>query len=779
MSLPQRSISMPPILDSSEEPTLPVRRAIGIPLLSSPRSRSSSPRDHNDHSGSPRTPGSVSPRLLPPIRASVPSPRPSPRSTMSDPTNLAAAKIRASEALKLFMSETEAEAAMLADRTVSEPLKRLVVVADNFLRTLEPRAAIVACQAMLRGSKPSQQVKEAILKLLYIAAELSRLEEFIEESRPPRPRSGEKVSRITIDAGTRNSPRPSTAGSPLRHEDSAKQVTCRICETLVSESIFEEHSGYCERTQKLKLDLSHCDRSLADVAATARDFHDSQFTTLAEIVSDAALAQANQQGLPQCTKGIKAVDSLIQAAKSAELIELGKMAIDLVRAKAKLISRLASAIKKNPVHYNPRAPKAPIASPKDFEVLKLITRGGYGNIYLARKRATGDLYAIKVLKKRDMMKKNEVEHAMTELEILTSTHNPFVVNMYYSFQSKDYLYIVMEFYPGGDCFSLLQNLGCFSEEQARFYTAELVLAIEALHRQGTIHRDIKPDNMLIARDGHIKLTDFGLSSIGLIITKDTRDTSASRSPVSHHKRSESNGEKGVGSGHNSGNDSPVGSPRRREQNTETTGTPDYLAPEILLGVGHDFEVDWWALGCVLYEFVIGVPPFSGDSVQEIFQRILARDLRWDDVEISPEAKDLIEQLLEVNPEDRLGARGVEEIQSHPFFRGVDWENLLDQPAPFVPNQDGHTDTSYFDVREKFYPLEERDREQLKEFENDIAITQDPTFGHFLHTDVEGLGQKNLVVLQARRSSALQETLQHGGNGSPRSTGTMSKTNGGH
>ncbi|GFH24762.1 serine/threonine protein kinase 15, partial [Haematococcus lacustris] len=157
----------------------------------------------------------------------------------------------------------------------------------------------------------------------------------------------------------------------------------------------------------------------------------------------------------------------------------------------------------------------------EFDIIKPISRGAFGRVYLARKHATGDLFAIKVMKKRDLIRKNMVESVNNERNILALANNPFVVRFYYSFTSKENLYIVMEYLNGGDCFSLLRKFGCLDEEVARLYVAEAVLALEYCHAQGIIHRDMKPDNMLISANGHVKLTDFGLSCIGVIDRTDT------------------------------------------------------------------------------------------------------------------------------------------------------------------------------------------------------------------------------------------------------------------
>ncbi|KAJ4833940.1 hypothetical protein Tsubulata_016646 [Turnera subulata] len=313
----------------------------------------------------------------------------------------------------------------------------------------------------------------------------------------------------------------------------------------------------------------------------------------------------------------------------------------------------------------------------DFEIIKPISRGAFGKVFLARKRTTGDLFAIKVLKKLDMLRKNDVQRILAERNILITVRNPFVVRFFYSFTCKDNLYLVMEYLNGGDLYSLLRKVGCLEEHVARIYISELVLALEYLHSLGIVHRDLKPDNILIAHDGHIKLTDFGLSKIGLM--NSTIDLSGP----------ETNATSGDALNPHSG-----GTEARRNS---AVGTPDYLAPEILLGTEHGYAADWWSVGIILFELITGIPPFTADSPEIIFDNILNRKIPWPAVpdSMSYEAQDLINRLITHDPHQRLGANGSTEVKTHPFFKGIDWDNLAWQKAVFVPNPDSPDDTSYF------------------------------------------------------------------------------------
>ncbi|GAB4850525.1 Probable serine/threonine protein kinase ireh1 [Ancistrocladus abbreviatus] len=322
----------------------------------------------------------------------------------------------------------------------------------------------------------------------------------------------------------------------------------------------------------------------------------------------------------------------------------------------------------------------------DFEIIKPISRGAFGRVFLAKKRTTGDLFAIKVLKKADMIRKNAVESILAERDILISVRNPFVVRFFYSFTCRENLYLVMEYLNGGDLYSLLRNLGCLDEDVARVYIAEVVLALEYLHSLHVVHRDLKPDNLLIAHDGHIKLTDFGLSKVGLINSTDDLSGPAV-SGVSLY------GEDGS---QFSGSEQQ----QERRKKRSAVGTPDYLAPEILLGTGHGATADWWSVGVILFELIVGIPPFNAEHPQIIFDNILNRNIPWPRVpeEMSPEAQDLIDKLLTEDPTQRLGARGASEVKQHPFFRDINWDTLARQKAAFVPASESAFDTSYFTSR---------------------------------------------------------------------------------
>lgn len=368
----------------------------------------------------------------------------------------------------------------------------------------------------------------------------------------------------------------------------------------------------------------------------------------------------------------------------------------------------------------PAQTRATATSIRDFELLKPISKGAYGSVFLAKKRTTGDIFAIKILKKADMIAKNQITNVRAERMILMNrTQSPFVVKLFFTFQSPEYLYLVMEYLPGGDCASLVKTLGALPDAWAQQYLAEMVQGLDYLHSTGVVHRDMKPDNLLIDHHGHLKLTDFGLSKLGLL----GRHRPAPRTMSAAGELPSTWAASNTGSAQPSSPvpfahvpDTALGmspmsdSPPHTEQffrsmsqgdsNGRIVGTPDYLAPESILGVGmDDFGVDWWAVGVILFEFLHGYPPFHADTPADVFDRILSRQIAWDmDIPVAPEAYDLINRLLCMDRKQRLGAKGVEEIKTHPYFHGIDWEHLTDADGPFVPQLTDMASTDYFDSR---------------------------------------------------------------------------------
>ncbi|KNZ45695.1 AGC protein kinase [Puccinia sorghi] len=471
-----------------------------------------------------------------------------------------------------------------------------------------------------------------------------------------------------------------------------------------------------------------------------------------------------------------------------------------------------------PAPISPRIPSAvpgkskSAASIKDFDMLKPISKGAFGQVWLAKKKTTGDYYAIKILKKQDMIAKNQIMNVKSERKILMNqADSDFVVKLFYTFSSRDHLYLVMEYLNGGDCAALVKALGNLPEEWTRNYVAEVVMGLEYLHSTGVVHRlsligilysDLKPDNLLIDHRGHLKLTDFGLSKIGLLgrqaaeprgpmsLSSSSRDGNLDKrklynlatstftpssnpsslpgrssvtstpdlspmAPTSSYFSSRPTKPTSIASNNpallaheveamgtpTSESSKESDYPRRLQKalplqpsslsaahsssqhrnkasdagHKTFVGTPDYLAPESILGIGMDEMVDWmpffltsglWGYQILrlfphhLARFLYGIPPFHDETPDKVFDNILSRRLEWpeSDDDISPEAIDFMNRLMCTDPKSRLGAQGAAEVKAHPFLADIDWANLFKSEASFVPSVTDPESTDYFDPR---------------------------------------------------------------------------------
>ncbi|KAK0613007.1 hypothetical protein B0T17DRAFT_647788 [Bombardia bombarda] len=545
------------------------------------------------------------------------------------------------------------------------------------------------------------------------------------------------------------------------------------------------------------------------------------------------------------------------------------------------------------------APQAKAVPPsiKDFEIIKPISKGAFGSVYLSKKKSTAEYFAIKVLKKADMVAKNQVTNVKAERAIMMwQGESDFVAKLYWTFSSKDYLYLVMEYLNGGDCASLIKVLGGLHEDWVKKYLGEVILGVEHLHSRGIVHRDLKPDNLLIDQKGHLKLTDFGLSRMGLIgrqkralnsggdaapdILKQgpfarstsmasSRSTSLDLHGRSHSpsttpqmtpndlgsnmgqpsyfslglisqeprrlpsQRSDSGGSEtmaqmlgnlslnepqatashrvqshrdnnvvDIGASppefislshtttHNSTDSrgtppQPVMPPPNwalfdpEDTNRRFVGTPDYLAPETIRGEPQDETSDWWSVGCIMFEFFYGFPPFHASEAEQVFENILAREIQWPDESeeeiASPEAKDLMNRLLCTDPQQRLGSNreekfqsGGEEIRNHPWFSEMNWETLLQDEAQFVPQPENPEDTeSQFNSMKRglmplHIPPHVRDLKSRRLSEPVVA----DDFGNFTFKNLPVLEKANKdVILKLRQEAAANQNK-------PISPGTM-------
>ncbi|KAI8098197.1 kinase-like domain-containing protein [Gilbertella persicaria] len=332
--------------------------------------------------------------------------------------------------------------------------------------------------------------------------------------------------------------------------------------------------------------------------------------------------------------------------------------------------------------YRPQQTSAPITF-DSFDLLRVIGRGSFGKVYVVRKKDTNRIYAMKVLRKSRIISRSEVTHTMAEKTVLAKIRNPFIVPLKFAFQSPDKLYLVLAFINGGELFHHLQLEGRFDENRSRFYTAELLSALECLHDFNVVYRDLKPENILIDYNGHIALCDFGLCKLNM---------------------------------------------KENERTNTFCGTPEYLAPELLLGQGYTKTVDWWTLGVLLYEMMTGLPPFYDENTNEMYRKILQDELRFPD-DMSADARSLLRGLLTRDPNERLGNNGSEEIKNHPFFSSIDWKKLNQKKVqpPYKPSVDSAVDTTNFD--DEF--TSEAPQESLVD-ESQISSTMQEQFAGFTY-----------------------------------------------
>ncbi|KAL8773470.1 MAG: hypothetical protein Q9209_001574 [Squamulea sp. 1 TL-2023] len=334
----------------------------------------------------------------------------------------------------------------------------------------------------------------------------------------------------------------------------------------------------------------------------------------------------------------------------------------------------------------------------DFQILTQVGQGGYGQVYLAKKKDTKEVCALKVMSKKLLFKLDEIRHILTERDILTAAKSEWLVRLLYAFQDDQSIYLAMEYVPGGDFRTLLNNTGVLHNRHARFYISEMFCCVDALHQLGYIHRDLKPENFLVDGNGHIKLTDFGLAagmlSPGKLESMRIKLEEVGNISVPFGNPAETRTADQRREGYRS--------LRNREVNyaKSVVGSPDYMAPEVLSGEEYDFTVDYWSLGCMLFEALTGFPPFAGNSVDETWHNLR----HWQKVFKKPKYEnpnyfmsartwDLITHC--VNSKSRR-FQNINEIYKHVYFAEVDWSQLKEQKAPFVPDLDSETDAGYFD-----------------------------------------------------------------------------------
>ncbi|EEB08076.1 AGC/RSK protein kinase Ppk22 [Schizosaccharomyces japonicus yFS275] len=329
-------------------------------------------------------------------------------------------------------------------------------------------------------------------------------------------------------------------------------------------------------------------------------------------------------------------------------------------------------------------------TPNSFEKIRLLGSGDVGKVYLVKQKSNNRLFAMKVLNKQEMIKRHKVNRVLAEQEILAKSNHPFIVPLYHSFQSEDYLYLCMEYCMGGEFFRALQSLPSrtLPEQSACFYAAEVTAALEYLHLMGFIYRDLKPENILLHQSGHIMLSDFDLS-------KPIPTTSSPTVVVSKNHTSSAN---------NLAIDTHTYLAKYRTNSF--VGTEEYIAPEVIRSCGHTVAVDWWTLGIFLYEILYGVTPFKGKNRHATFSNILYADVTFPEYHGAPNVsntcKNLIRKLLIKDETKRFGSiAGASDIKSHPFFRNIQWALLRSIKPPIIPKvKDGMEAVSASEHAEK-------------------------------------------------------------------------------
>ena len=519
--------------------------------------------------------------------------------------------------------------------------------------------------------------------------------------------------------------------SKLISKDSSSTplVVCRICDELVPLDLFEEHTQSCLAAYKTEAHLTKADNDIkAKIMDIKGKFLDVHWPENRELLITKSLPMLHlvfllDRALNVQADLLDAVDELEQIQQmiwnlpdNIEFSAFISQSIELVKEKQRhsyALTNAARVLQQTRISGSSSAPTLTNASIRDFNFLKRISAGAYARVFLAQKKKTGDLYAIKVLRRDEVQQKNQMKRVLAEKNILLQFCNQYIVKFYYSIIGRHNLYLVMEYLPGGDLYSLLQNVGCLDEESAKIYAIQIILALRYLHMSGIIHRDLKPDNILIAADGKLKLTDFGLSHIGVVDRQST-----------------------------TGNQTVSVQDPSLNVAASLVGTPDYIAPEIILNLPHTFTADYWSLGVIIYELLAGEPPFHGETETQTHTNILKGKIDFTDMDISDEAIDFIKSLLKINPKERLGANNFEDILNHPWIKDI---NIEEEEPPFMPKLVSAEDTGYFEQRYTFN--KEDDDDILNDIKESTDFVCDEGIRSFSSMAVNQLGQTNEEVVK--------------------------------
>jgi serine/threonine protein kinase len=341
----------------------------------------------------------------------------------------------------------------------------------------------------------------------------------------------------------------------------------------------------------------------------------------------------------------------------------------------------------------------------DFDTVAIIGRGAFGEVRVVKKKDDGVVFAMKIMKKTEMLKKNQVAHIRAERDVLALADNQWVVKLHYSFQDPALLYLVMEYLQGGDLMTILMKYDILTEEQTRFYIGETAAAIKSVHMLNYVHRDLKPDNILLDRNGHVKLSDFGLC-------KAFEKEKPSAPYLEQYKAEADKGNMAEAKpdskdGKKTDDKRKDWKQRSRKLAYSTVGTPDYIAPEVFAQTGYGQECDWWSLGVIMYECLVGYPPFYAEDPMSTCRKIV----NWkktlvfpDEANLNKDTQGLIESLI-CGSEKRVNFDG---ITAHKFFKVVDWKSLRESKPPIVPDVTSDVDTQNFDKFDKLEDTPEED-----------------------------------------------------------------------
>eukprot|EP01059_Diplonema_ambulator_P035378 TRINITY_DN8299_c0_g1_i1.p1 TRINITY_DN8299_c0_g1~~TRINITY_DN8299_c0_g1_i1.p1 ORF type:complete len:761 (+),score=167.24 TRINITY_DN8299_c0_g1_i1:1-2283(+) len=468
----------------------------------------------------------------------------------------------------------------------------------------------------------------------------------------------------------------------------AECILCRVCEIPVPTDRVEAHTETCVERMTTLMVLDHVVAQLKKSAVKAGKVSPKEEGVL-QSVAEHCFAVGKGGCLTTILNLIhseKIEAEEFASKKCLNLLEAAYEACDGVKRANEIALDVLPPHEMTPLDRLRRTAHVGIG---DFQAKAVIARGAFGRVFLVEKKTTKDQYALKVMPTSEVIERHMTQKLLNERNIMAFTDSKLIVKLHYAFASTEYLYLAMDYHAGGDLFSLLERVEVFTEPQAAFYTAEIYLALEHLHKMSIVHRDVKPDNCLLSNTGHVMLTDFGLSDVGAGFVVDAVIARADQAAYLTPKA---------------------------KQRADKGGTPDYVSPEIILGEPSGKAADFWSLGALLYEFLMGCPPFSADTHQQTFDNILKGT--YQEYDGSPSAQNLIASLLQFDPADRLT-----NLREHVFFSDINWDTILTSTAPIIPD----LTKDNFKERSELFEVSEADLDFLKE-EIDRGSAVTPTAG---------------------------------------------------